>query len=46
MSAVEQHRAVIDAAKTAGVTFVAYTSVLHCDTSPLVLAKAPKLYRD
>ena len=35
----EQHRAVIDAAKAAGVTFVAYTSILHCDTSPLALAK-------
>ena len=35
----EQHRAVIDAAKAAGVTFIAYTSLLHCDTSPLALAK-------
>ena len=35
----EQHSAVIDAAKTAGVTFVAYTSILHCDTSPLALAE-------
>ena len=35
----EQHKAVIDAAKAAGVTFVAYTSILHCDTSPLELAK-------
>ena len=35
----KQHRAVIDAAKAAGVTFVAYTSLLHCDTSPLELAK-------
>jgi NAD(P)H dehydrogenase (quinone) len=35
---VAQHKAVIDAAKASGVTFVAYTSVLHCDTSPLVLA--------
>ena len=34
-----QHRAVVDAAKGAGVTFVAYTSILHCDTSPLALAK-------
>ena len=34
----EQHRAVIDAAKAARVTFVAYTSLLHCDTSPLMLA--------
>src|ERR1700712_1310365 len=30
----EQHKAVIDAAKAAGVTFIAYTSILHCDTSP------------
>ena len=35
----EQHKAVIDAAKAAGITFVAYTSLLHCDTSPLELAK-------
>jgi NAD(P)H dehydrogenase (quinone) len=36
---VEQHRAVIDAAKVAGIRFVAYTSILHCDTSPLLLAE-------
>ena len=36
---VKQHRAVIDAAKAAGIAFVAYTSILHCDTSPLALAK-------
>lgn len=35
----EQHKAVIDAAKAAGIAFVAYTSLLHCDTSPLELAK-------
>jgi len=34
-----QHRSVIDAAKTAGVGFVAYTSILHADTSPLELAE-------
>lgn len=34
----EQHKDVIDAAKAAGVSFVAYTSILHCDTSPLLLA--------
>ncbi len=34
----EQHKAVIDAAKSTGVAFVAYTSILHCDTSPLLLA--------
>lgn len=32
-----QHKAVIDAAKAAGVTFIAYTSLLHADTSPLGL---------
>lgn len=32
-----QHQAVIDAAKAAGVTFIAYTSLLHADTSPLGL---------
>ncbi|WP_446742620.1 SDR family oxidoreductase [Silvibacterium acidisoli] len=36
---VAQHKAVIDAAKAAGVRFVAYTSILHADTSPLDLAK-------
>jgi NAD(P)H dehydrogenase (quinone) len=33
-----QHRNVINAAKAAGVGFIAYTSVLHADTSPLGLA--------
>jgi NAD(P)H dehydrogenase (quinone) len=33
-----QHKSVIDAAKEAGVGFVAYTSLLHADTSPLQLA--------
>lgn len=33
-----QHQNVIDAAKIAGVGLVAYTSVLHADTSPLGLA--------
>ncbi|MGN8343906.1 KR domain-containing protein [Pseudomonas sp. SMV71] len=33
-----QHRAVIDAIKAAAVTFLAYTSVLHADTSTLGLA--------
>ncbi len=33
-----QHRAIIDAAKSAGVQFIAYTSLLHADTSPLSLA--------
>lgn len=35
---VPQHVAVIDAAKAAGVGRVVYTSVLHADTSSLVLA--------
>ena len=34
----EQHRTVIDAAKRANVELLAYTSVLHADTSPLGLA--------
>lgn len=34
----EQHKTVINAAKSAGVAFLAYTSILHCDTSPLLLA--------
>lgn len=32
-----QHRNVINAAKAAGVKFIAYTSLLHADTSPLGL---------
>jgi NAD(P)H dehydrogenase (quinone) len=38
----QQHRAVIDAAKTAGVKLLAYTSVLRADTSPLGLAAEHK----
>ncbi len=34
----KQHRSVIDAAKKAGVKLLAYTSVLHADTSVLGLA--------
>jgi len=34
-----QHRNVIDAAKSAGVSLIAYTSILHADTSPLFLAE-------
>ncbi len=34
-----QHRNVIDAAKGAGVSLIAYTSILHADTSPLFLAE-------
>jgi len=36
---VQQHRNVVDAAKRAGVKLLAYTSVLHADTSPLGLAE-------
>lgn len=39
---VPQHRAVIDAAKAAGVSLLAYTSILHADTSPLPLAAEHK----
>lgn len=35
---VAQHRAVIDAAKAAGVNLIAYTSILRADTSALGLA--------
>jgi NAD(P)H dehydrogenase (quinone) len=34
-----QHKAVIDAAKAAGIQFLAYTSLLHADTSKLLLAE-------
>lgn len=34
-----QHRNVIDAAKAAGVSLIAYTSILHADTSPLLIAE-------
>ncbi len=37
-----QHRAVIDAAKAAGVGLLAYTSILHADSSPLPLAAEHK----
>lgn len=36
---VAQHRAVIDAAKRAGVKLLAYTSILRADSSPLKLAE-------
>lgn len=35
----EQHKNVINAAKKANVELLAYTSILHADTSPLSLAK-------
>ncbi|TKR27041.1 SDR family oxidoreductase [Cellulomonas hominis] len=39
---VDQHRAVIDAAKAEGVGRLVYTSAPHADTSPLVLAPEHK----
>ncbi|MGX9427091.1 MULTISPECIES: SDR family oxidoreductase [Bradyrhizobium] len=36
---VRQHGHVIDAAKATGVKLLAYTSILHADTSPLALAE-------
>lgn len=39
---VPQHRAVIEAAKAAGVKRIAYTSILRADASPLVLAEEHK----
>jgi NAD(P)H dehydrogenase (quinone) len=33
-----QHKAVIDAARLSGIKLLAYTSLLHADTSPLALA--------
>ncbi len=41
-----QHRAVIDAARKAGVKLVVYTSILHADTSPLGLAAEHKQTED
>lgn len=38
-SRFRQHKAVIEAARRAGVKLVAYTSVLHADRSPLGLAE-------
>ncbi|QQQ80214.1 SDR family oxidoreductase [Saccharothrix sp. 6-C] len=39
---VPQHQAVIDAAKEAGVSLLAYTSVLHADTSTVAVAPEHK----
>ncbi|UCV18893.1 SDR family oxidoreductase [Ferribacterium limneticum] len=41
-SRLPQHRAVIEAASRAGVKLIAYTSLLHADTSPLGLADEHK----
>ncbi|MEV6712848.1 SDR family oxidoreductase [Lentzea sp. NPDC051208] len=40
---IPQHQAVIDAATDAGVSFLAYTSVLHADTSTLPVAPEHKV---
>ena len=37
-----QHKAVIEAASQNGVKLLAYTSILHCDASPLMLAAEHK----
>ena len=36
---ISQHRNVIEAAKAAGVAFIAYTSLLHADTTTLSIAE-------
>lgn len=36
---MQQHQTVIDAAKRAGVSLLAYTSILHADTSTLMLVQ-------
>lgn len=41
-SRLPQHTNIIDAAKSDGVGFIAYTSVLHADTSPLSLVPEHK----
>lgn len=41
-SRLPQHTNIVDAARSAGVGFIAYTSVLHADTSPLSLAPEHK----
>lgn len=42
----EQHQAVVDAAKAAGVKLLAYTSLLHADRSSLSLAEEHKATED
>ncbi|KAB0676176.1 NAD(P)H-binding protein [Aureimonas leprariae] len=42
----KQHRAAIDAAKAAGVELLAYTSILHADTTPAKLAREHKATED
>lgn len=43
---VPQHRAVIDAAKAAGVQLIAYTSLLRAQTSPMQMAVEHKATED
>lgn len=43
---VPQHRNVIDAAVRAGVSLLAYTSLLHADTSPLALGAEHRATED
>lgn len=43
---VQQHEAVIAAAKAAGVELIAYTSILHADTSPIGLAAEHRATED
>jgi NAD(P)H dehydrogenase (quinone) len=45
-SRVPQHRAVIDAAKAAGVQLIAYTSLLRAQTSPMQMAVEHKATED
>ncbi len=45
-SRVPQHRAVIDAARTAGVRLIAYTSLLRAQTSPMQMAAEHKATED
>lgn len=45
-SRVPQHRAVIEAAKAAGVQLIAYTSILRASTSPMQMAAEHKATED
>jgi NAD(P)H dehydrogenase (quinone) len=45
-SRIPQHRAVIDAAKAAGVQLIAYTSLLRAQTSPMQMAVEHKATED
>lgn len=41
-SRAAEHKNVIDAAKKVGVELIAYTSILHADTTPMILAQEHK----